>query len=75
MIKRYPGKAEFIFNIRLADGSIAVLRCKQGIAWNEEVENCIEKLFGHESLLLRCRKWQKPVTAGRQIKKRLQYAG
>jgi len=74
MLKRYPGKAEFIFNIRLADGSMAVMRCKQGIAWNEEVENCIETLFGRASLLLRCRKWQKPVSAGRQIKKRLQHA-
>jgi len=73
LLDQHPGRAELIFNIRLADGSIGILHCQQGIDWVEEVENCIEKLFGHESLLLCCQKWQKPATAGRPRKERLQH--
>lgn len=68
--KRYPGKSRLLFNVCLGGGSIARICCEQNLCWNEEVKNCIEKLFGVDSLHLYCRKWQPEMKLLNRIKDR-----
>ncbi len=76
MMERHPGKARIVFNVRMGNGSIARLSCKQGLGWNEEVKNCIEELFGSGSVHLHCRRWEPSMSSNGQARarERMQHA-